>query len=320
LATEYLTWAGQGSADEHERLALAALPLLEATGDYEGLSEVWLSLARGVYNGRCELERIRHAVERGLHYAVLAGFPANDRGYRSVVAIYGPDPVPEALDEVEALLGAAHSPFDGLARAQLLAMSDRHKEAQIVAAEMAAHIRELGFGELHQFQVAAIDSLGGNHESAAERLRIVIEFVTEHGGRGYLSSFAPMRGRELCMLGRYEEAWPLAMLGRDIGLDDDAMTQIGWRETAALVQASRGEHGDAERLAREAVEHAERTDSPLLQADAYFDLGEVVAAAGRGDEAVAAFGRALELYEHKGVVPLIRRTRERLAAFEPITP
>ena len=36
------------SVDEQERLALAALPLLEAAGDHAGLAEVWESLAYGV--------------------------------------------------------------------------------------------------------------------------------------------------------------------------------------------------------------------------------------------------------------------------------
>ena len=40
------------------------------------------------------------------------------------------------------------------------------------------------------------------------------------------------------------------------------MTQHHWRQAQALVHAARGEHGEAERLAREAVDWSRRTDSP----------------------------------------------------------
>ncbi len=65
-----------------------------------------------------------------------------------------------------------------------------------------------------------------------------------------------------------------------------------------------------------AVAFASRTDSPLVQGDSLSILGEVLEAAGR-DEAVAAWREALGCYERKGVVPLARRVRERLAALQP---
>ena len=109
------------------------------------------------------------------------------------------------------------------------------------------------------------------------------------------------------------------MQGRELGLDDDALTQSSWREAAALVQASCGEHVEAERLAREAVEITEQTDSPVLQGHAHFDLGDVLATAGHRDAAADAYRRALDLYEHNGIIPLARRTRERLAALQAPT-
>jgi tetratricopeptide (TPR) repeat protein len=52
----------------------------------------------------------------------------------------------------------------------------------------------------------------------------------------------------------------------------------------------------------------------MLQGDAYCDLGEVLEAAGRCDEAIDAWREALDRYERKGVVPLVRRVRERRGA------
>ena len=72
-----------------------------------------------------------------------------------------------------------------------------------------------------------------------------------------------------------------------------------------------------ERLAREALPHVQKTDSLQFQGDAYRDLGEVLEAAGRRDEAIATWQEALDRYERKGIVPLARRVRERLATLEP---
>jgi tetratricopeptide (TPR) repeat protein len=85
----------------------------------------------------------------------------------------------------------------------------------------------------------------------------------------------------------------------------------------ALVHASRGEHAEAERLAREAVQLLEPTDGLQVQGDALCDLAAVLEAAGRREEAVIAWRDALERYERKGIVPLARRVRERLAEVQP---
>jgi hypothetical protein len=75
--------------------------------------------------------------------------------------------------------------------------------------------------------------------------------------------------------------------------------------------------GAAEPLAGEAVAITKRTDSPVFQARRVFRPREVLEAAFRREEAVAAWGQALERYERKEVVPLARRVRERLAALQP---
>ncbi len=80
-----------------------------------------------------------------------------------------------------------------------------------------------------------------------------------------------------------------------------------------LVPLGSGEHGEAERLAREAVSIGARNDTMLVAAgDAYADLGEVLSAAGNTDEAVEAFERALTLYERKGNLVSADTVRRRL--------
>jgi tetratricopeptide (TPR) repeat protein len=91
-------------------------------------------------------------------------------------------------------------------------------------------------------------------------------------------------------------------------------TQAAWRQAQALVYASRGEHAEAERLAREAVAIFETTDSFWWQGEALCVLADVLLAAGRHDDAAAALREALDRFERKQIVPLVRRTRERIAA------
>ena len=61
------------------------------------------------------------------------------------------------------------------------------------------------------------------------------------------------------------------------------------------------------------------TDSPWNQGDGLCDLAEVLEIAGRSDEAGVAYRQALDLYEQKGIAPLARRTRDRLAALQAPT-
>jgi ATP/maltotriose-dependent transcriptional regulator MalT len=88
----------------------------------------------------------------------------------------------------------------------------------------------------------------------------------------------------------------------------------------ALVHAHRGEHADAEQLAREAVAITEQTDGLNFQGNALHDLAEVLHAAGRGPEAAAALAAALERYERKGNVPMARQVRARLATLQASPP
>jgi hypothetical protein len=73
------------------------------------------------------------------------------------------------------------------------------------------------------------------------------------------------------------------------------------------VLAERGEAEEAERLAREAVALAERTDFLSMHADALVDLAEVVRLLGRSDEAAPALKVALKLYKQKGNAAAAKR-------------
>jgi tetratricopeptide (TPR) repeat protein len=95
---------------------------------------------------------------------------------------------------------------------------------------------------------------------------------------------------------------------------DDVLSHLYWRSTRAKVLARAGEVEQAEQLAREVIPYGERTDFIDMQADALRALAEVLAAAGKHEEARAAAQQALELHERKGNAASAARARALLDA------
>jgi hypothetical protein len=78
------------------------------------------------------------------------------------------------------------------------------------------------------------------------------------------------------------------------------ITQMLILQVRAKILSRRGEHAEAERLARTAVAWGEPTDALAHKADSYRDLAVVLGAAGKRDEALSALAEAHAHYEAKG--------------------
>jgi class 3 adenylate cyclase/tetratricopeptide (TPR) repeat protein len=311
MAADAQARGGLESSGELERRAREALPLLEVAGDHDGLAMVWRSLGL-VANVRCRTEDWARACEQALRYSRPA--QRGEFGASLGVALsIGPRPAGEALARLEGLAGESPHPVSLIARATLLAMLDRFEEARALARPATERGREFGLDDPDIF-FAEIALIEGDWETAASSLQRACELQEASGNTGHLSTYAPRLGNVLCTLGRYEEAEKLALTGRELGPPDDVLTQQEWRRTLALVRSAQGEHAEAEQLAREAVQFALQTDSPLYQGNTFSDLATVLEAAGRRDEAITSLHQALEYYEGKPIIPLARRVRERLAA------
>jgi class 3 adenylate cyclase len=307
--------AAECGVDELDALARTALPLLEQAEDHAGLVHVWHALGFGVANVRCHYAEWAYAAEEALRHARLAGQRPTHLFNLELTLVLGPQPADEALRTLDAVLPEASHPYPLLFRSHLLSMLGRFDEAWPTAIEASRRLRELtGGADGADYTLADIATLAGDHEAAARYLRQWCDFLEKHGQRALLSSYAPILGRSLCELGRYDEAEAQAQLGRELGEERDVATQALWRQVKARAISYGGQHAEAEALAREAVAIIDQTDALNFQAAALYDLAEVLNRAGRADEAGIVFGKALERYERKKNLTAAAQVRARLAA------
>jgi Tetratricopeptide repeat len=309
---------GECTADEVEAHATAARALLEALGDDEGLVHVWEALG-SVANMHSRLEDWANALEQALLHARRAGHPIVGSRALGVPLTFGPMPASEALAKLDSYIAVVGRPHPGETslRAVMLAMLGQIEEAWATGILAAERAQEVGIRS-GPTTLAELALIAGDLQAADEYLRSACEELERRGAAAQLSTYAPLRGRVVCMLGRPDEAEQLARQGRELCDPDDVWTQALWRQAQALVHSARGEHTEAVRLTEEAVGWWSRTDSPLRTGEAYGDLAQVLEAAGRRDEAIQAWRNALDCYEHKEVLPSAARARERLAALEPV--
>jgi tetratricopeptide (TPR) repeat protein len=301
--------------DRVERLARSAVPLLERAEDHAGLVDVWMTLG-WTANNRCRFAEWEYAAEQARRHARLAGEEPRHLFYLEIALLYGPRPADEALRVLDAALPESPDPWPLLHRAVLLAMLGRFEDAWPIAHENSARYQEMSGSDCGQL-LADIARFAGDDEAAAAYLRSYCDWCEEHGQRAFISTYAPLCGRSLCALGRYDEAEPLAELGRELGDEQDLSAETLWRQVEALVQASRGEYAEAERLAREAVAISEKMDALNAQGDTLCDLAEVLRSAGRIDEAAATFEQALGRYERKRNLVMGERVRVKLDDLHP---
>ena len=122
----------------------------------------------------------------------------------------------------------------------------------------------------------------------------------------------PVLARELCYLGRFDEAERLLEEARAVPPPGSGVRVMA-AAAEALLLAHRGELEQAEALARTAVATAEtKTDTVWWQAFTHEDLATVLERAGRIDEAREALERSLAIWERKGCLPCAERVREQI--------
>jgi tetratricopeptide (TPR) repeat protein len=310
-----------GSEDFAE-VAAFTIPVLEAADDHAGLARAWKLI--GLHHLHCEF-RHQHAqqqLERAFHHARLAE-DAQEQGelriWLSATMVYGPTPVEQAIARTEIALAGASGQTERAsattALALLEAMRGRFERARDLGKQAKEIYAELGlelWGAAMANVWAPIELLAGDPVAAERESRHGYDTLERFGEKGFSSSAAGWLSRALYDQGRDQEADRFAGICADTAGPQDRISQIQWRTARAKVLARRGDYAPAESLARNAVEIVESTDALENHADALVDLAEVLRLAGRPDEPASALWQALELYERKGVVPSIAKTRKLL--------
>jgi class 3 adenylate cyclase/tetratricopeptide (TPR) repeat protein len=306
----------EGATEELAVLVEQALPVFEAAGDELALYLAYLALGQ-VSNMRAQIDAGLEAYDLAAAHARQAGLPHELLGWRSAMRFFGTTPVSEVLawlDE-QGERGAPNPNLRGY-RATGLAMLGRFDEARTILAELRAELADRGAGiwlaAMWGQSSAGVELLAGDPAAAAEFGEEGCALLDELGERSVLSTAAGRLAQALYALDRLDEADTWAGRAAELGASDDLYTHMLWRQARAKVRARRGELGEAERLAREAVAIGEKTDLLDAHGDMYGDLAEVLLLAGKPDKAAAALEQALARYERKGNVVMAGRARARL--------
>jgi class 3 adenylate cyclase/tetratricopeptide (TPR) repeat protein len=294
--------------DEVE-LAIAAF---ERLGDRLGLAKAWHLLAYLDWT-RGRLTQAEAAAERARALAREAkdpGWEANAIGMHCLTLYWGPLPLDvcerrgrEALAEAErsGVASLAATAYRVLAR--IAAHRGDLDEARRFVDAATAITREEGSllpRAVDCISRAMVELLAGDLAAAEEVLRGGYRQLEEMGGTGPRVNVATLLARVRLLRGRNDDAEELTRICERLAAPDQADAQVKWRSIRAIAIARRGEPGEAERLAREAVYLAGRTDQLDSRAEAHVDLAEVLLLGGRGREAEHELERAIALFRQKG--------------------
>ena len=247
-----------GSAEKLSALVEQALPIFQVAADDMALYIAYSALA-GVAFMRGQMGAGLEANERALVHARKAGhLPPGSIGSGAYCRFIGATPVSELLawlDENEPRGGRDY--FFRAYRAGGLAMLGRFDEARASLAEARVELAERGGGVLlaniTAFESVWVERWAGDLAAAAEFGAEGCRLHEELGDQSFLAHAAGNLAQALYALDRFEEADAEAARAAELGMSDDILNEMLWRQVRAKVLARRGEHAEAEQLAREAV-------------------------------------------------------------------
>ena len=300
-----------------------AIEVFEAKGDEAGLAMAWRLLAWSAGTA-CRFGDAADASERAVEHARRAGDVRQERRAATAyagAASLGPTNVDEAIARCESCLeltaGDRQSEGNLLAvLGGLYAMQGAFDHARELAARGRSLFEELDLDvEAARVDLEAwrVEMLAREIDAAELQLRRAYQALDSIGEKYLLSTVAGHLSQTLLERGDSdEEAEALAARTRELATEGDVATQALWRCLHGRVLARRGEFVEAEALVREALELLEPTDATTMKLDAQLDLGEVLDAAGRTEDARDAYEVARELAERKGGVVILGTVLRRL--------
>jgi tetratricopeptide (TPR) repeat protein len=260
--------------------------------------------------------------QRAAEHAARAGDPraeAEALGWLLISALYGPTPVPLALERCESIAsraGATHKvkAYAMIQRGVLEAMQGQAERGRASVAQGRRQLEELGLVSIGAQQAAAVEQWAEDPLAGEAILRPSLARLAEIGEQGRSSTNAGLLAHVLYAQDRLDETKSFLRLCQETAGDDDVWSQYLWRSALAKVTAREGDHVTALQLAEEAAALAATTEFLTDHADRLVDLAEVHALAGRHSEVLAALDHADALYARKGCDVALNATRRRRAA------
>jgi class 3 adenylate cyclase/tetratricopeptide (TPR) repeat protein len=291
-----------------EQVAGVASDLTLASGySTLGLLQFWLGrIDDGLANGT-----------RALRHARAAGDPDFERKALAIVGnakMHGATPwreVEEHAGELEALGLPSRSTRAAAAWAQ-----GRFPEAREEYDELKHELSERGarVGALsYAMATGWFEMLVGDYERALAELDEAWVGLGELGDQSFRSTIGAIYADVLARVGRLEDADAVLREVDEIVASDDFITFAQAATARALVASGHGDHDRAVELAREATAIADASEYLTQQHDSWMELGEILLAAGRVDEAREALAHARELAVRKGTTAVVDRIDALLA-------
>jgi tetratricopeptide (TPR) repeat protein len=281
------------AVDVAEAVSGEAVRLFTGAGDELGLAHAYHLIARVNWVLSRALESAE-AYARVLEHAGRAG--ARVLTGRTTIEqigslLYGPVSRTE-IDERVARLRERDSVLARIAvvslEADLCRRDGRTTEALALADEARTLHHELGqeLGVAIAMQMRAETLLDAERfDEAVAEYRAALAKLEALGMDGFRSTTLIKLGEGLYRGGDRAEAERAALEGESLGAPEDVINSTFGPALRARIAADRGEHDEAERLARHALEQAYKTDFPSAHANAHEALAWVLRSAGRDDEA-----------------------------------
>jgi class 3 adenylate cyclase/tetratricopeptide (TPR) repeat protein len=317
-------WFEEQSYPDRVAAVQEAIPILERHGDDLGLARAWFLIGlSSFWDGHSGDE----AFDRGLACARRARSGRDEAQILNWLLIsswFGPTPAAVALARCREVLEETSSrQVEAIARVEqgaLLALSGRFEEARQGWKEGVAMLQELGLQILaagmsqERFD---IELLAGDLPAAEAVLREACDALHKLGEKGFLSLRAALLGLCLALQDRPDEAEPFLQLALEAWQDETNHSVVHRARAATLL--SQGSLGEAEEHARQAVAANAGRDYPNYVADALVQLADILHAAGKQGEAVAAYNEALGLYKQKENLVAADRVSRTLASLQAET-
>jgi predicted ATPase len=304
-----------------EAKAWEAVAILEPLDDRRGLAEAWRVLAwerggRSQFAEGVEAARVayQHAQASGDETAQIEALTM-ELGWMK----WGPTSVTETARRCDELWERADRSRTLAAEILLTRAANEAMSGHVDAAEQAfsegvATLEDLGRTLSVAFAAQTgwiVAVLAGDPAAAEARMAASIDLLIRHGRHSLQHLHQLMRAQAMCALGRIQEAEAIVREQRgQVSEDDLTLVPIVYR-VLAQAASDRGDHEEADRASRKALEIGHMTDGVFDLAWTYLERGDILRAAADPSAADAAYREALQLAEGKGDVATAAYARAR---------